>query len=149
MEPLASSVSGSWLAVTLLEKQRAGGCREVRRARLRRSAAQRQHARARGPAVPGRGDGRTRVVVATGEIDMASAPALWEALSEAIAAGQGDVIVDLSGVTFIDTQGLSVLLRAYKALSPEGRGLCLRSPCPQARKALEVSGLTRVLTLDG
>src|SRR5207244_8467758 len=84
----------------------------------------------------------TRVVVATGEIDMACAPSLWEALSAAIAAGQGDVIVDLSGVTFIDTQGLSVLLRAYKALSPEGRGLCLRSPCPQARTALEVSGVT-------
>jgi len=90
----------------------------------------------------------TRVVVATGEIDMASAPGLWEALSEAIAAGQGDVIVDLSGVTFIDSQGLSVLVRACKALSPEGRGLCLRSPRSQVRQALEVSGVTSVLTLD-
>ena len=57
--------------------------------------------------------------------------------------------VDLSGVTFIDSQGLSVLLRAYKALSPEGRGLCLRSPRPQVRQALEVSGVASVLTVDG
>jgi anti-sigma B factor antagonist len=91
----------------------------------------------------------TRVVVATGEIDMASAPALWEAMSEAIATGQGDVIVDLSGVTFIDSQGLNVLLRAYKMLSPEGRGVCLRSPRPQTRQALEVSGVASVFTVDG
>ena len=91
----------------------------------------------------------TRVVVATGEIDIASSPGLWVALSEAIAAGQGEVIVDLSGVTFIDSQGLNVLLRAYKALSPEGRELCLRSPRPQARKALEVSGVASVLRMDG
>jgi len=91
----------------------------------------------------------TRMVVAAGQIDMASAPGLWEALSQAIAAGQGDVTVDLSGVTFIDSQGLSVLLRAYKALSPEGRGLCLRSPRPQVRQALEVSGVASVLTVDG
>jgi len=91
----------------------------------------------------------TRVVVATGEIDIASSPGLWVALSEAIAAGQGEVIVDLSGVTFIDSQGLNVLLRAYKALSPEGRELCLRSPRPQARKALEVSGVASGLRMDG
>ena len=89
------------------------------------------------------------MVVATGEIDIASAPGLWAALSEAIAAGQGDVVVDLSGVTFMDCQGLNVLLRAFKALSPEGRRLCLRAPRPQARKALEVSGVASVLTLDG
>ena len=91
----------------------------------------------------------TRVVVAIGEIDIASAPGLWAALSEAIAAGQDDVVVDLSGVTFIDSQGLSVLLRAYKVLSPEGRRLCLRSPRPQTRKVLEISGVASVLSVDG
>jgi anti-sigma B factor antagonist len=90
----------------------------------------------------------TGTLLATGEIDMCSAPGLWEALSGAIAGGQRRLVVDLSGVSFIDSQGLSVLLRAYKAVAPEGGTVTLRSPRPQARKVLEISGVTGVLELE-
>jgi anti-sigma B factor antagonist len=94
------------------------------------------------------GTNGTTAVVATGEIDMYSAPWLWRALSKVIDTGQRRLVVDLSGVTFIDSQGLSALLRAYKAVEPEGGTVILRGPQRQARKLLELTRLDRVLTVD-
>ena len=90
----------------------------------------------------------TQAVVATGEIDMYSAAWLWETLSQAIDTGHREIVIDLSGVTFMDSQGLSVLLRAYKVLAPEGGTVTVRAPRPQARKVLEMSGVTNVLKLE-
>jgi len=88
-------------------------------------------------------------VVATGEVDMYTAPGLWQVLAKAIEAGQRRLTVDLSAVTFIDSQGLNALVRAYKAVEPDGGAVTLRSPQRQARKLLELTRLDRVLTVEG
>src|SRR5205085_6059178 len=75
----------------------------------------------------------------SGEIDMATADAVAATLDPWIAAG-GAVPVDLSGVTFIDSSGLSALVRAADALGERGCILIHGVDGPVAR-TLEISGL--------
>jgi anti-anti-sigma factor len=67
------------------------------------------------------------VVRVSGEIDIATAPALAEALRARLeAAGPGaELIVDLAAVTFIDARGLATLLEA--AETARSRGIVLRT----------------------
>lgn len=66
--------------------------------------------------------GEWAVVSVTGELDMATAPALATALDSLIEGGHVQVVVDLSGVSFIDSTGLSVLgSRLRKARASGGR----------------------------
>jgi len=83
-----------------------------------------------------RHDGTTVVSVA-GEIDIASAPELRECLLDT----DGNVVVDLRGVSFLDSCGIAVLAEASKRLDLSGGTLTLRKPQGIVRKALEVIGL--------
>ena len=66
------------------------------------------------------------IVSLRGEIDMSCGPALRDALSAA-QQGSPDVIVDLSGVTFMDSTGLNALIGAYHR-APEGGSLGVVGP---------------------
>jgi anti-sigma B factor antagonist len=86
-------------------------------------------------------------VVAAGEIDSASAAAFHEACQMAIdqhpASG---VAVDLAGVTFIDSTGLSALIAAYNAATRTGIALTVAKYSPIAGRKLELAGLLGMLT---
>ena len=90
------------------------------------------------------GDGGTTVRVA-GEIDMATAPSLQECLDSVT----GDVVVDLAGVPFIDSTGITVLIRDHKRRHAAGAMLTIRGSSPMALRAFEVTGVDRLLDLDG
>ncbi len=57
---------------------------------------------------------RETVLTVGGELDMASAPVLGDAVLDACAAGPGSVVVDAFGVTFVDAAGLRGLLGGYQ-----------------------------------
>lgn len=80
---------------------------------------------------------------------MATTPALREQLAEAIDAGRGDVVVDLSGVTFIDSRGLSALLNALRRMTRSRRRLVIVAPGGPVRRVFEMSGLTGTFTIVG
>ncbi|HUS62427.1 MAG TPA: STAS domain-containing protein [Acidimicrobiales bacterium] len=75
-----------------------------------------------------------------GEIDLQTGPALQQALDEVIRSGTGDVVVDLSGVEFMDSAGLNVLVRAVKQLIEQDRCLVLHAPTPAVRRILTLGG---------
>ena len=60
----------------------------------------------------------------------------------AAARGPERLVVDLSGVTFIDSTALGVLIEARTKLANR-RGFLLASPGLETKRALEVSGLDR------
>jgi anti-sigma B factor antagonist len=91
------------------------------------------------------GDG---TVIASGEIDLHTAPKLWEALAPLIEHGHRRVVLDLARVEFIDSSGISVIIRAYKQLAPNGGTLILRSAQPQARKLFDLTRLTDLIQLE-
>jgi anti-sigma B factor antagonist len=89
-----------------------------------------------------------RVVRVTGEIDIQSSPILDESLQKAQAEGAWSIVVDLSGVSFLDSTGLSVLVAALKRGQDGGGGVRLTSPRSNVRRVLEVTGLAEVFHLE-
>jgi anti-anti-sigma factor len=80
-----------------------------------------------------------RAIKVAGELDLAFADQLSEALDRATACRL--VLIDLSECEFIDSTGTSIIVRAYVAMKKEGRRLALVSPASQIRRYLEMIGL--------
>lgn len=91
------------------------------------------------------------VVQATGELDLASAPHLRDCLRQLIDAGSRRLVVDLRGVTFLDSSGLGVLVGARRLLErnePDG-DWSMRLVCAggSVLRVLRVTGLHRAFSL--
>jgi anti-sigma B factor antagonist len=88
------------------------------------------------------------VVDVAGEIDALNVPKLWDALEPLIENGDGNLVIDLSRVGFIDSTGIGVVIRAMNALKDRGRELSLRGPSPMTYQVFETVGLTKVLSIE-
>ena len=89
------------------------------------------------------GNGVT-VVAPTGRLDVAGAPALKEAISEAVKNGPSRVVIDMEGVSFVDSTGLGSVISALKQIRGSQGDLRLAAPNQQARVVLELTTLDRV-----
>jgi anti-anti-sigma factor len=99
--------------------------------------------------VTARRTGDHTVVELRGELDIANSDDLRERLS-AIRGSHGVLLVlDLSGLEFMDSHGLSVIVNCYKAAVEAGGDLVLAAPRPVVRRTLEVTGLHRRITVVG
>jgi anti-sigma B factor antagonist len=87
-------------------------------------------------------------VVVRGEIDIATADRFEKSLQQAASLGQ-PIVIDLRDTTFMDSTGLSVLVRLASTLGdpPDPSKLVLESPQPAVRKTLTVSGIDRIVTI--
>jgi anti-sigma B factor antagonist len=92
-------------------------------------------------------EGDARVFRLSGDLDMETAPTLNERLHEAIGDGQTHFIVDVSGLTFIDSTGISVLLHSLKDVERLDGRLVLRSPTERTLRVLEIVGLRELFGL--
>ena len=93
--------------------------------------------------------GSDLVTALAGELDVANCDEIFERLKVEIAdVPTRRVVLDLSGVTFLDSSGIRMLLRAKGAAEDVGSTLVVRAPRPQALRVLEVSGLDGHLTLE-
>ena len=88
-------------------------------------------------------------VTVAGDIDASSAWPLGQRLDEVIESTTGTVIVKMSGVTFLDSTGIRVLVAAHQRLSALRRSLTLRDPSSSTRRVLELTGLSHVLGVEG
>jgi anti-anti-sigma factor len=78
-------------------------------------------------------------VVAAGELDLATAPALAREIDDLHTSGFRHVVVDLHQVGFIDSSGLRMLLDLRNQLESEGGRLTLVPPRPSARLIFEIT----------
>jgi anti-sigma B factor antagonist len=85
-------------------------------------------------------------VIASGEIDLYTAPRLQGELAAVIASAPAAprVVVDMSGVDFCDSTGMNVLLSCLRQARERGGELELAAPHPAVRKILSVTGLDTV-----
>lgn len=89
-------------------------------------------------------DGRTRLAL-TGELDLATAPALRDRLDQSWADSR-DVRVDLSRLEFIDSSGMNVLIQAVNDARREGVRLDLEGElAPQVRRMAELTHSDRFM----
>jgi anti-sigma B factor antagonist len=86
------------------------------------------------------------VVRLGGELDLYNAPIVREALADVAAGKPSRLVVDLAEVSFIDSTALGVLIEARTKLANR-RAFLLASPRVETRRALQVSGLDRHLSV--
>ncbi|MDQ1437653.1 MAG: anti-sigma factor antagonist [Acidimicrobiaceae bacterium] len=84
----------------------------------------------------------------TGELDVATAPAFRQMLMDAVNQEPDCVIVDLSGVTFIDSTALGVIVGASKRARLMQVDVVLDHPSPSIRKVLEITGMDYVIAIQ-
>lgn|SRR5262245_34155957 len=82
-------------------------------------------------------DGDPHVVKLVGDFDLSGAAAVRGRLSQL----DGDVDVDCSGLAFIDSSGLQVLVEAHTACASQGATLVLVGPPDCVRRLLAMTGL--------
>ena len=82
----------------------------------------------------------------SGEIDMSVTDALRRDIDLAMEqSAAGHLVFDLSGVSFLDSAGLGVILGRYKKVSAAGGSVYLAGARPQVRKVMELSGLLSLM----
>lgn len=84
------------------------------------------------------------VLTVDGEVDAASAPQLQAGIEDALGKAPALLVVDLSGVRFFGSAGLSVLLFGAEAAAKGGLRVVASS---QVRRPIEITGLDGVLDI--
>ncbi len=92
--------------------------------------------------------GSNATVQVTGEIDLSSAPGFDDEVTRLIEGDVTELVIELGGVSFMDSTGLRVLLKASKLLGTNGGTLVLKQPSGPVRRLLEVSGLDTHFRID-
>jgi anti-sigma B factor antagonist len=92
-------------------------------------------------------EGQAPTVVVSGEADWATAPRLRSCLTAAAALSTEEVVVDMAGLTFIDSANLGVLASAHKTLAAQGSRMVVTNAPPAAMMVFRVSGLEQMLTV--
>ena len=91
-------------------------------------------------------EGRTVVSVA-GEIDVYTAPRLREEITELVAAGTYDLVIDMSEVEFLDSTGLGVLVGGLKKVRAHDGSLQLVCSQDRLLKIFRITGLAKVFVI--
>jgi anti-sigma B factor antagonist len=95
-----------------------------------------------------RGNHGDAVIVAVkGELDLASSPSLSEELERTSEAGTGLVILDLRELAFMDSTGLSVVVRAHQNAVESGRRFAVVRGGKQVERLLMLTGVGDRLTV--
>jgi len=91
--------------------------------------------------------GSSIIISIAGRIDTATAPALEQAINTVIANGSRKLLLNFSGVSYISSGGLRVLLSTAKKLKGDGDrfGLCCLSP--EVLKILKLAGFTSIFSI--
>lgn len=83
-----------------------------------------------------------------GEIDHHAARGMMLSLDREVAARDPrSLTVDMGEVTFMDSSGIAVLLRAFRRMEETGGSMSARNIPPQARKVFTAAGLDRIIPM--
>lgn len=85
------------------------------------------------------------LVRVVGDLDLESAPVLTANLKAQL--GPRPLVLDLSGVEFMDSSGLGVLVGAHKEAVARGGALVLAAPSPRVHKIFKVTKLHKVFAV--
>jgi len=92
-------------------------------------------------------DGSPRIQL-TGELDIATGPDLERALEAQLAEAATDIVLDLRGVTFIDSSGLRVVLVASRSATDAGRRLIVVPGDGQVLRVIQLAQVENRLDLS-
>ena len=87
------------------------------------------------------------VITVSGEVDLATSPQLDRAVISAIDSGAASVVIDLTDVTFMDSSGLGVIVRALKRCREAENDLDLVITNERVLKVFGITGLDQVIPI--
>ena len=87
------------------------------------------------------------VVTVSGELDIATVPALRDRLDAALESGTRRLVIDLSAITFLDSVALATIVHAKQRLPEDGRLALAVDPSSYVMLVFESGGLPQVLDL--
>jgi anti-sigma B factor antagonist len=90
--------------------------------------------------------GESSIVTLTGDVDLRHSPTLRKALME-LMFDRRPVVVDLSGVTYVDSSGIAGLVEAYQMARKNGTTFALAAISDPVRRVLQLARLDRVFTI--
>ena len=88
------------------------------------------------------------VIAVGGELDLHTAEPLRESLADVLEHGARSVLVDLTGVSFIDSTALTVLVDAGRALKSSRGEIVVVADDPRVLRVMEITGLDRVFRVS-
>jgi len=88
---------------------------------------------------------RTAIVTAAGEVDLTNADGLREALLSALNAGALGLVADMTSTTFLDSAGVSALVRASRRAVATGAVFRLVVSAPPVLRVLNLVGIDRLV----
>jgi anti-sigma B factor antagonist len=88
------------------------------------------------------------IVAARGELDVATAAGLQNALETARSSGARRLIADLAAVTFLDSAALGVIVKSARKLRMNGGELVVVTDDPRIVRVFEITGLDNVVRLE-
>jgi anti-sigma B factor antagonist len=84
------------------------------------------------------------VIALRGELDFATAPVADASLAPVLAEQPKRVVFDLTGVTFLDSSGIAVLVRSAQLAGT----VAVRNPSTVVRRVIECTGLEETLHIE-
>jgi len=92
-------------------------------------------------------DGSRCKLTINGEVDVYTAPKLKKQLVDCIQNGSVDILVDLNGVSFIDSSGLGVLVGALRRARENSGTIRLVCTRENIMKVFRITGLDKVFPI--
>ena len=84
-----------------------------------------------------------------GELDHHAAGSANRKVEELIEAYfPRDCVIDMSGMTFMDSSGIAVILKAYRQMNAMGGRLWIENVPPQPMRVLDASGIERLIKIN-
>ena len=94
-------------------------------------------------------ENRTLTAAVSGELDHHAAKEVMTQLAQQVdAARPRSLILDLSGLTFTDSSGIAVVLRAWKHMAQIGGSMKVVRTPRQADKVFRAAGLQRLIPFE-
>lgn len=90
--------------------------------------------------------GGLQVVAVSGEVDLSTSPQVRDALLGCISAGSG-VVVELSGVSYIDSSGVASLVEAFQTAKSKGLSFSLAQISETPLRVLKLARLDQVFVI--
>lgn len=87
-------------------------------------------------------------LTAKGEVDISTAPQLREVLDVAYQEKKADILLDLEGLSYIDSTGLGVIIGAFGRMQENENRITLINPKENIKKLLSITSLDRILCSD-
>jgi anti-sigma B factor antagonist len=90
---------------------------------------------------------RVQLVEVIGRVDSDSTPTLDQSVEKALASGRNQIILDLSGVQYMNSVGLRELVQLWKRVQNTGGALIVANPSERVKRLLELVGLETVFQI--